>query len=97
MYVQRSSYPDGPRLENHLGIEYDDNAAINGSPFNGCAQAMLPGMPGLFWRGTLIVLRNANPYHMGFTEHVTDAVMEEDLQPVISYLTNYTKRATGMR
>jgi len=96
MYVQRSSYPDGPRLENQLCLEYDDNAAINDSPLNGCVQAILPGnLP--FWRGTLIALRNANPYYMGFTELATDVVMEEDLQPVISYLTDYTMRATGMR
>jgi len=96
MCVQRSTYPDGPRLEHQLGIEYDDSSSINQSTLNECIHALLPGIPP-FWRGTLIALRNANPYYAGYTEHVTDVVMEEDLAPVISYLTDYTARVTGMR
>ncbi|KAK0204445.1 hypothetical protein DFS33DRAFT_1320171 [Desarmillaria ectypa] len=86
MYVQRFGM-NGPPLGRTLAVLYDDNSLINGSLINRCIQHVTRGNAVHPWAGNLLALRAQGMP----SDWYNDAVMEEDLAPVIQYLEDYGK------
>ncbi|KAK0476486.1 hypothetical protein IW261DRAFT_1491401, partial [Armillaria novae-zelandiae] len=70
-----------------LAMLYDDNFMTNDSPINRCHQVVTQGKAVHPWGGNPLALRA-----LGVPSDLyDDAVMEEDLAPLIQYLMDYRK------
>lgn len=78
----------GPSLGHIIGIRYDDNSFINGSPPNQCIWGVTKGQAPHPWAGNLIALRAKSMP----TDLYEDAVPETDLEPVIQFFKEYPYR-----
>ncbi|KAK0476502.1 hypothetical protein IW261DRAFT_1491501 [Armillaria novae-zelandiae] len=77
----------GPPLGRTLAMLYDDNFMTNGSPINRCVQVVTQGKAVHPWGGNLLALRAPGVP----SDLYDDAVVEEDLAPLIQYLADYGK------
>ncbi|KAK0431333.1 hypothetical protein EV421DRAFT_175504 [Armillaria borealis] len=86
-YVQKFGI-NGPSLPYTLAVCFDDDGMINGSQLNRCIQNVTAGNAGHSWLGNILALRaeglNSDWYH--------DAVMEEDLAPLVRYFEDYGRK-----
>ncbi|KAK0491916.1 hypothetical protein EDD18DRAFT_1185363 [Armillaria luteobubalina] len=76
---------NGPSLGYTLAFWFDDNFLRNGSPINRCIQAVTGGNAAHPWSGNVFALRAQGLY----SDIYEDAVMEEDLAPLIRYFKDY--------
>ena len=85
LYVQRFG-ANGPPLGRTLALRYDEDFLINGSPLNRCIINATRGKATHPWAGNIFALRSE-----GISDWYSNAIMEEDLEPVVRYLENYGK------
>ncbi|PBL04254.1 hypothetical protein ARMGADRAFT_1004866 [Armillaria gallica] len=93
LYVQRFGCLNGPPLGRTLAVLYDDYTSINGSPINRCIQTVTRGNTVHPWAGNILALREQGMA----SELYNDAVMEEDLAPLIRYFEDYGKGQDAAR
>ncbi len=82
---------DGPPLRHTLAVWYDDNFMINGSRINRCIQRITAGKAQHPWAGNVLALRVKGPT----LDRYSDAVMEEDLAPLVRYFEESYKRKSA--
>ncbi|KAK0232637.1 hypothetical protein IW262DRAFT_1259320 [Armillaria fumosa] len=87
-YVCRKFGIDGPPLRHTLAVWYDDNFMFNGSRINRCIQEITAGKAPHPWAGNVLALRVKGPTW----DRYSDAVMEEDLAPLVQYFQEVYKR-----
>ncbi|TCD61367.1 hypothetical protein EIP91_008557 [Steccherinum ochraceum] len=84
--------PGGASFEDArtLGMLYNDNFLIDGSPFNQCIFNITDGQAKHPWGGHVLVLRSPyHEWHTSFMSFFENAIMKEDLPEVISYFKRY--------
>ncbi|KAK0470212.1 uncharacterized protein EV420DRAFT_1258514 [Desarmillaria tabescens] len=86
LYVQKFG-ANGPSLGRTLAILYDDNFLVNGSSINRCIQSVVRGDSVHPWAGNILALRAQGMP----SDWYNNAVMEEDLAPLIRYFEDYGK------
>lgn len=75
---------------------YDDNFGTNGSPRNGCIDAVTGGKPGQWWGGNILALRkrrSESDDDAGY-EFYDNVDMEEDLMPLVKFFERYGKKGS---
>ena len=87
LYVQRFG-ANGPPLGRTLALRYDDNSLINGSPLNQCVVNATRGKATHPWAGNIYALRSEMK---GASDWYSNAIIEEDLEPVVRFLEDYGK------
>ncbi|KAK0438938.1 hypothetical protein EV421DRAFT_928234 [Armillaria borealis] len=87
-YVWQKFGIDGPPLRHTLAVWYDDNFMVNGSQINRCIRKITAGKAQHPWAGNILALRVKGP-SLG---RYSDAVMEEDLAPLVRYFEEIYKR-----
>ncbi|KAK0209841.1 hypothetical protein IW262DRAFT_1281169 [Armillaria fumosa] len=78
---------NGPSLGYTLAFWFDDDFLMNGSPLNQCIQTVTGGNTMHPWSGNVFTLRVQGLN----SEFYEDAVMEENLAPLIRYFKDYNR------
>jgi hypothetical protein len=77
----------GPSLGRTIEVKYDDMFSVNGSKVNQCITRATNGQARHPWAGNFIAMRAEEPRSLYARYY--DAVMAEDLGPVLKYFASY--------